>query len=111
MGGFTAGCWMLMALISAVDVIGEKVQGGVGPHFAAHRVGSYRGEACGLGDFNNDGKMDIVALPYLYLAPRFDPTMICEVAGDVDENGKGYRDDFMNVVMDVNGDGGLDVVT
>jgi len=82
-----------------------------GPKFRMHRVGTYRGEACGVGDFNNDGKLDIVALPYLYFAPEFKPLKICEVQGEVDENGKGYRDDFMNAPLDVDGDGWLDVVT
>lgn len=79
--------------------------------FAAHRIGAHRGEACCTGDFNNDGKLDIVALPYLYLAPGFAPTKICEIAGEVGEDGKGYYDDFMNAPLDVNGDGWLDVVT
>ena len=82
-----------------------------GSKFRMHRVGTYRGEACGVGDFNRDGKLDIVALPYLYLAPEFKPLKICEVQGEVDESGKGYRDDFMNAPLDVDGDGWLDVVT
>lgn len=80
------------------------------PEFDVHRIGSYRGEACGAGDFNNDGRMDIVALPYLYLAPEFKPEKIFDISGDVDEQGKGYRDDFMNAPLDVDGDGWLDVV-
>ena len=79
--------------------------------FKMHRVGTYRGESCGVGDFNNDGKLDIVALPYLYLAPAFEAKTICVVEGDVDEEGKGYRWDFMNAPLDVDGDGMLDVVT
>ncbi len=79
--------------------------------FAVHRVGTYRGEACGVGDFNNDGKLDIVALPYLYLAPGFKPQEITTVKGEVDDQGKGYRWDFMNSPLDVDGDGWLDVVT
>lgn len=79
--------------------------------FTMHRVGTYRGEACGVGDFNRDGKLDIVALPFLYLAPGFEPVTIAEVAGEVNEEGKGYRDDFMNAPLDVDGDGWLDVVT
>ncbi|HNR33821.1 MAG TPA: VCBS repeat-containing protein [Candidatus Hydrogenedentes bacterium] len=77
--------------------------------FRMHRVGTYRGEACGVGDFNNDSKLDIVALPYLYLAPEFKAHRICDMQGDVDESGKGYRDDFMNLPLDVDGDGRLDV--
>lgn len=79
--------------------------------FDMHRVGTYRGEVCGVGDFNNDGKRDIVALPFLYLAPDFKPEKICDVEGEVDEEGKGYRWDFMNAPLDADGDGWLDVVT
>ena len=37
-------------------------------NFVMHRVGNFRSEACGVGDFNKDGKPDIVAGAYLYLA-------------------------------------------
>ena len=79
--------------------------------FVKRHVGQYRGEACGVGDFNGDGKPDIVALPYVYYAPDFQPRKICDVQGDVDEKGNGYRWDFMNAPLDVDGDGRLDVVT
>ncbi len=79
--------------------------------FEMHRLGTYRGEAVGTGDFNNDGKLDIVALPYVYLAPDFTPHKVTEIEGEVDEEGKGYRWDFMNAPLDVDADGRLDVVT
>lgn len=78
--------------------------------FAMHRVGMFRSEACCVGDFNNDGKPDIVAGPYLYLAPDWKPQKIRELAGSVNDKGKGYYDDFMNVAMDIDGNGLLDVV-
>lgn len=81
------------------------------PSFRMHRIGTYRGEACGVGDFNNDGKPDIVGLPYIYLAPDFKAVKICDIEGEVGEDGKGYRWDFMNAPLDVDGDGLLDVVT
>ena len=96
---------VLVALTCATGAFSAELK------FETHRVGTYRGEACGVGDFNNDGNLDIVALPYLYLAPGFVPLEICKVEGEVDEDGKGYRWDFMNAPLDVDGDGLLDVVT
>ena len=79
--------------------------------FITHRLGTFRSEACGVGDFNNDGKLDIVAGPNLYLAPDFKPVKIRTLKGSVDEQGKGYYWDFMNEPFDVDGDGRLDVVS
>jgi hypothetical protein len=79
--------------------------------FKMHRVGSFRSEACGVGDFNNDGQLDIVAGPFVYYAPDWSQHQIRELQGEVDEEGKGYYWDFMNVPLDVDGDGWLDVVT
>jgi len=79
--------------------------------FVKHRVGNYRGEPCGVGDFTGDGKLDIVAGPYLYVAPDWKARTIRTIIGDVDEAGKGYRHDFMNLPLDVDGDGRLDVVS
>jgi hypothetical protein len=79
--------------------------------FVMHRVGKFRSEACCVGDFNNDGKLDIVAGPNLYLAPDWKPLKIRELSGNVDDQGKGYYDDLMNVAIDVDGDGLPDVVS
>ncbi len=100
----------VIGILSSGAVFGLEAMEG-GPTFKMHRVGTYRGEACGVGDFNNDGKMDIVALPYVYLAPDSTAVEICKVEGEVDDEGKGYRWDFMNAPVDVDRDGWLDVVT
>lgn len=79
--------------------------------FKMHRVGEYRSEAVGVGDFNQDKKPDIVAGPYVYLAPDWKPVQIRTLKGEVDESGKGYMHDFANLPVDVDQDGRLDVVS
>ncbi len=41
--------------------------------FVMHRIGTFRSEACGVGDFNNDGKIDVIAGQYWYEAPHWKP--------------------------------------
>ncbi len=79
--------------------------------FVLHRIGGYRGEACGVGDFNNDGKLDIVAGAYIYFAPSWEAVRIRTIKGEIDESGDGYTWDFMNAPLDVDSDGLLDVVS
>jgi hypothetical protein len=90
---------------ASVAAAGEPVK------FAMHRIGSFRSEGCGVGDFNKDGKLDVVAGPYVYLAPDWKPWKIRELKGKVDEQGKGYYWDFANLPLDIDGDGRLDVVS
>lgn len=79
--------------------------------FVPHRIGTCRTEACAVADFNGDGKPDIAAGPYLYLAPDWKPIKIRQVESNVTEDGKGYADDFCNLVLDVNKDGKPDIVS
>ena len=101
-----ATAMLLPASASAQTAGGKELK------FVMHRIGNFRSEACCVGDFNNDGKLDVVAGPYLYLAPDWKPQKIREMTGpSVDEKGKGYWDDFANIAIDVDGDGLLDVVS
>ncbi len=79
--------------------------------FALHRLGHVRSEAVGVADFNGDGKLDVVAGPNLYLAPDWKAVKIRTLSGEVDNQGKGYVDDFMNLPLDVDRDGRVDVVS
>jgi hypothetical protein len=81
-----------------------------GLKFVLHRVGNVRSEACGVADFNKDGKLDIVAGEFLYLAPDWKAVQIRTLKGKVDDKGNGYRWDFANMPIDVDGDGLPDVV-
>ena len=104
---------LLLATVAALSPAPASAQSGEKElKFVMHRIGNFRSEACCVGDFNNDGKLDVVAGPYLYLAPDWKPQKIREMTGPgVDNKGMGYWDDFANIAIDVDGDGLLDVVS
>lgn len=108
---FVAVSWFHVGDLLAQSRPSTADAGSAPAEFVMHRVGHFRSEACGVGDFNNDGQLDIVAGPFLYLAPDWTATKIRELEGEVDEQGKGYYWDFMNVPLDIDGDGLLDVAS
>ncbi len=79
--------------------------------FVMHRIGTVRTEACGVADFDNDGKPDVVAGEFVHLAPNWTPIKIRAIKSDVNDQGKGYAWDFANLPMDVDEDGFVDVVS
>lgn len=95
---------IFVAVLSAA-VMAEK------PTFRVKKIDNYRVECCGVGDFNNDGHLDIVAGQYIYYGPDWRKVQFREVASDIDEEGNGYAWDFMDTPLDVDGDGYLDIVT
>ena len=108
------GCLLacvLAAVIAAGEAFGAEPSAPGPIEFVMHRAGNFRSEACGVGDFNGDSRLDIVAGEFLYLAPDWKAQKIRSIQGKVDEQGKGYLYDFMNEPLDVDGDGLLDVVS
>lgn len=63
-------------------------------------------EASGVADLNKDGNLDIICGDKYYAGPDWKPVEICPIKND-----GGYRIDFANVPMDVNGDGWMDIVS
>jgi len=98
-------CVILCSFFCSLTLSAEEA-----PKFKMHRIDTARFEACGVADFNNDGKLDIVAGEYIYLAPDWKRIKIREIKSDIDEQGKGYAHDFANLPMDIDGDGFIDVV-
>lgn len=84
---------------------------GVDLKFEKHQIGTFRSEACGVADFNGDGKLDVVAGPFIYLAPEWRAYKFREIKGEVDNSGKGYMWNFADLPLDVDLDGKLDVVS
>jgi hypothetical protein len=82
-----------------------------GVKFVKHQIGTFRSEAFGVADFNGDGKLDVAAGNFLYLAPEFKPLKIRSIKGNVDDHGKGYFNDFMNAPVDVEGNGRPGIVS
>ena len=97
--------FFLCILLCAATTSAEELQ------FRMHRIDTVRTEACGVADFNNDGKLDIVTGEYMYLAPDWKRIKIREIPSDIDDQGKGYAHDFANLPMDVDGDGFVDIVS
>lgn len=63
-------------------------------------------EASGIADLNKDGKQDIICGDSYYAGPDWKPVAIWPI-----RNYGGYRLDFANIPMDVNGDDWLDIVS
>lgn len=69
-------------------------------------------EAANAADINGDGKLDIVCGDTWYEAPNWTPHKFREIGvWGRDANNSGYRADFADLPVDVNGDGNIDIVS
>ena len=75
--------------------------------FSIIRIASESFEAAGVADFNKDGEKDIISGSYWYEGPLF---LKRHYTGKSNRYGE-YWDDFSGIVMDVDGDNHLDLIS
>jgi hypothetical protein len=66
-------------------------------------------EACGVADFNRDGKLDVFCGDSWYAAPNWTRFKVRDVPAS--RPNPHYYEDFADLPLDVNGDGSPDIVT
>jgi hypothetical protein len=70
--------------------------------------GQFFGEGANFGDFNHDGKMDVVSGPYIWDGPDF--TLKHEYMAPAPSDPLGYSRNFFAYAVDVNHDGWNDII-
>jgi HEAT repeat protein len=112
----TVGCGMTLRIKQAdgADFPGLRIDpnGGLAkPESAFRKIqlsSEFYTEGAYFGDFNRDGKMDIVAGPFWYAGPDF--TRRTEYRPAKTYSPRDYSDNFLTYAADLNGDGWADIV-
>ena len=100
---------MLRTLFFVLLIIFSKSMFAEEVVFTRHQIDSkFRSEGVGVGDFNNDGRMDIAAGLVWYEAPHWKMHRLVEDAPD--HNPKGYSNTFACFAHDVDADGWTDIL-
>ncbi len=97
---------ILLALLAGPGVLAEE---GKRITFAKTVLDTaFRSEGVAVGDFNNDGKLDISAGSVYYAAPDWKMHLVAEKAEEF--NPQNYSTSFQNFADDLNGDGRTDLI-
>jgi hypothetical protein len=105
-GVICGGVWLLLSI--AASTIGSAAEPPA-PTFEKIRLSDkFYAEGAYYGDFNRDGKLDVVAGPFWYEGPDFKKRHEYRPAKIY--NPKEYSEDFLTYVGDFNGDGWPDIL-
>lgn len=111
----TSAPLLLVALIAGMSLAADPGQTASGQNkggkieFKKVQLDSkFRSEGVAVGDFNNDGKLDIAAGMVWYEAPSWKMHTIVDKTPEYDP--KGYSNSFCTFADDLNGDGRLDIM-
>jgi hypothetical protein len=97
----TLGCLSALCICASVAAGADK--------FKTLRLSDkFYAEGAYYGDFNRDGKLDVVAGPFWFEGPDFQKKHELREPKEFDP--KGYSDNFLTFTEDFNGDGWIDVL-
>ena len=106
-------CCALAPLASGAEPAPEPAAGKADSPIAWKKTklsSKFYGEGAHFGDFNKDGKMDIVSGPYWYPGPDFSEERKHEYYPAKTFDPKGYSDNFFAFTHDFNDDGWTDIL-
>src|SRR5688500_8647835 len=99
----------LLSFLGVLGVLGGNTFAATAPGYEKRWLsGMFYGEGANFGDFNKDGKLDVVSGPYIYDGPDF--TVKHEFMPREASDPLGYSKNFFAYTGDFNGDGNTDIL-